>query len=134
VEDGIRAVGQAYARLGSPDPRKDSHGGVDFRIQRQIKGYKKDDAPPRRVKSVPIIIVIFITAQASGDTRSEEEMVIADMIAIAFFFLLRPGEYTGTVSDDMAFKLQDVSLYVQGRELDLFVDLEAEIKSSTSAS
>jgi hypothetical protein len=27
VEDGLRAVGQAHARLGGPDPRKDSHGG-----------------------------------------------------------------------------------------------------------
>jgi hypothetical protein len=39
VEDGLRAVGQAYARLGAPDPRKDSHGGIDFWIQRQIKAY-----------------------------------------------------------------------------------------------
>jgi hypothetical protein len=135
VEDGIRAVDQAYARLGYPDPRKDSHGGIDFWVQRQIKAYKRDDTPPKCVKPVPtIIIIIFITAQAFGDTRSEEEIVIADMIAIAFFFLLCPGEYTGTVSDDSIFKLQDVSLYIQGRKLDLFTASEAEIKSATSAS
>jgi hypothetical protein len=29
--------GQAHARLGSPDPRKDHHGKTDFCIQRQIK-------------------------------------------------------------------------------------------------
>jgi hypothetical protein len=110
------AVGQACARLGGVGPRKDSHGGIYFQIQRQIKAYKKGDAPPKHVKPVPIIIFIFITAQAFGDTRSEEEMAIADMIAIVFFFLLRPGEYTGTVSDDAASKLQDVSLCIQGRK------------------
>jgi hypothetical protein len=129
-----RTVGQAHARLGGPDPRKDSQGGIDFRIQRQIKAYKKDDAPPKQVKPVSILIVIFIAAQAFGDTRLDEEMDIADMITIAFFFLLRPGEYTGTLSDDAAFKLQDVVLYIQGCKLDLFAANDAEIKSATSVS
>jgi hypothetical protein len=57
VEDILRAVSQAHARLGAPDPRKDHHGGIDFRIQRQIKAYAK---PLRRVKLVPIIIIVYI--------------------------------------------------------------------------
>jgi hypothetical protein len=28
------------------DPQKDHHGGIGFRIQRQIKAYAKSDAPP----------------------------------------------------------------------------------------
>jgi hypothetical protein len=134
VEDSIRAVGQAFARLGAPDPRKDAHGNIDFRIQRQIKAYKKDDVPPRRVKSVPITIISFIVAQAFGATRSDEEMAVADMMVIAFFFLLRRGEYTGTISDDAAFCLHDVGLYIQGRKLDLLAASDAELKISTSAS
>jgi hypothetical protein len=86
------------------------------------------------VKPVPILIIIFIAAQAFGDTRSDEEMAIADMITIAFFFPLRPGEYTGTLSDDAVFKMQDVGLYIQGCKLDLFAVNDAEIKSATSVS
>jgi hypothetical protein len=86
------------------------------------------------VEPVPIIIIIFITAQAFGDTRLDDEMAIADMITIAFFFLMRPGEYTGTLWDDAAFKLQDVGLYVQGCKLDLFAANYADIKSITSVS
>jgi hypothetical protein len=67
---------------------------------------------------VPIIIIIFIISQAFGETRDTAEMAITDMIVIAFFFLLRPGEYTGTLLDDAAFKIEDVSLYIQGRKLD----------------
>jgi hypothetical protein len=43
----------------------------------------------------------------------EDEMAITGMIAITFFFLLRTGEYTGTLYDDATFKLQDVNLYIQ---------------------
>ena len=34
------------------------------------------------------------------------------MIIIAFFFLLRPGEYTGTKSDSSLFQLSDVTFSV----------------------
>ena len=34
------------------------------------------------------------------------------MIIIAFFFLLRPGEYTGTKSDSLPFRLSDVNFSV----------------------
>jgi hypothetical protein len=111
-----------------------SHGGIYFWIQRQIKAYKKNDAPPKRMKPVPIIVIIFVAAQAFGDTRLEEEIAIADMITIAFFFLLRPGEYTSTVSDDSAFKMQDIGLYIQGCKLDLCTAATAKFKSATSVS
>jgi hypothetical protein len=115
VEDALREIGQAHAQLGAPDPRKDSHGGIDFRIQRQISSYKKVDRPPHCVKPIPIIIILYSLAQAYDNHRSESDLAIADMIVIAFFFLLRPGEYTGTTSDDAPFRLEDVHLYMGGR-------------------
>jgi hypothetical protein len=61
-------------------------------------------------------------------------MAIADMIFVAFFSLLRPGDYTGTLFDDAAFKIEGVSLYVQGHKLDFAIASGAEIKASTSVS
>jgi hypothetical protein len=46
VEDSIRAVAQVYSLLGAPNPHKDTHAGIDFRVQRQIGAYKKLDSPP----------------------------------------------------------------------------------------
>jgi hypothetical protein len=132
VEDALRAMGQAHARLGALDPRKYGHGGIDFRIQRQLKAYKKDDAPSKRVKPIPILIIIYTLAQAYGDQRNDPELAIADMITIAFFFLLRPGEFTGTPSDDTPFRLQDVGLYIGPRNLDLTRASDAELDSATS--
>jgi hypothetical protein len=43
----------------------------------------------------------------------------ADMICLAFFFLLRPGEYTGTTSASQPFLLRDVQLFLGGNRLAL---------------
>jgi hypothetical protein len=134
VEDALRAVGQAHARLGGDDPRKDNFGGIDFRIQLQIKSYHKVDDPPRRVKPIPITIIIYILAQAFGVARNEEDLSIADMITIAFFFLLRPGEYTGTTSDDTPFRLEGLILYIRDRRLDVMTSSMAELDAATSVS
>jgi hypothetical protein len=69
-----------------------------------------------------------------GVVRETGNSDIADMIVIAFFFLLRPDECTGMYSDDAAFKIQDVSLYIQERCLDILsaTDRELEVATSTS--
>ena len=38
-------------------------------------------------------------------------------MCIAFFFCLRPGEYTGTTTDDQAFALNNVALFIRARRL-----------------
>jgi hypothetical protein len=134
VEDALHAVGQAYARLGAIDPRKDGHGGIDFRTQWQLKAYTKDDAPPKRVKPIPILIIIYILAQAYDNQHNEPELAIANMITIALLFLLCPGEFTGTSSDDAPFRLQDVGLYIGPRKLDVTRASDAELNSATSVS
>ena len=48
-------------------------------------------------------------AVASND---QELHAVADMIIIAFFFLLRQGEYIGTKSDSATFRLSDVTFSV----------------------
>jgi hypothetical protein len=97
--------------MGAADCRLDSHGKVDFRLKRQLAGYRRQDPPPNRVKPIPIKIIRHAvnTAYATNDPGNR---AIADMIIIAFFFLLRPGEYTGTVSDTSPFRLQDVQFGV----------------------
>jgi hypothetical protein len=134
VEDAIRAVGQAYAQLGGADPRRDTFWGIDFRIQRQIKSYHKVDDPPRRVKPIPITIIVYIMSSAFGRERNEEDLAIADMITITLFFLLRPGEYTGTTADDTPFRLEDVALYIRDRRLDVMTASFVEIDAATSVS
>jgi hypothetical protein len=134
VEDALRAVGQKFARMGAPDIRKDTSGSIDFRIQRQLRHYAKLDPPPARVKPVPITIVIYILQQAYGTNRHPDRCAIANTIVIAFFYLLRPGEYTGTTTDDAAFTLADIGLHVGNRRLDTFSAPAHDILAATAAS
>ena len=96
--------------MGAPDPRLDQSYNIDFRLQRMLKAYAKADPPPDRVKPVPTQVLrrIMMVASNHPDHLSQ---AIADMICIAFFFLLRPGEYSISSSDSVPFRLADVQLF-----------------------
>jgi hypothetical protein len=133
VEDALRAVGQTFASLGAKDIRKDSVGNIDFRIQRQLRSYRKEDPSPSRVKPIPIQVIHAVLHRAYGPHGSTASQAIADMIVIAFFYLLRPGEYTGTTSDNAPFRMQDVQLFIGQHRLDLVNAADADLLAATSA-
>ena len=133
AEDYIRTVAQTYLTLGSDDPRSDSDGKVDFRLRRMLKAYAKDDPAPNRVKPVPVPVLHHILSVAST-TADPLIIATADMICIAFFFLLRPGEYTVSPAESTPFELKDVQFFMGQRRLDINTALEAEILSATFAS
>jgi hypothetical protein len=81
-----------------------------------------------------MLVILYILEQAHVDNRTLADTAIADMICIAVFFLLRPGEYTGTTTDDTPFRLEDVVVYIRDRKLDIVFGSDAEIDSATSVS
>ena len=130
VEDYLRAVGQTNELLGLKDPRKAaSSNAIDFRIKRMLRSYAKKDPPPNRVKPIPVQVLHRIAAIA----QSADELTkgICDMILLAFFFLLRPGEYTDSQSDTTPFQLQDVQVFIGRRRLDLGTCTDADLSSAT---
>ena len=132
VEDALRSVGQTFAGLGKPDPRLTSTGNIDFRIQRMLSSYKKKDPPPNRVKPIPVQVLRRIMAVAHA-APTPANLAIADMCSIAFFYLLRPGEYTVSPSESTPFRLCDVQLRIGNRRLDLLLATDADIRSATFA-
>ena len=63
--------------------------------------------------AVPIAVIKRICEIARHlPPTSHHLKAIADMIIIAFFYLLRPGEYTDSASDTTPFTLADVQLFV----------------------
>ena len=76
-----------------------------------LAGYAKQDAPPSRVKPIPVPILRHVMAQAQL-AADPVNLACADMICLAFFFLLRPGEYTGTVTSTQPFQLRDVRFFL----------------------
>lgn len=103
--------------MGAPDPRINTFGKLDFRLQRQLASYAKADPPPSRVKPIPLPILQQATTMChlAGDAAA---LAIADMLILGFFFLLRPGEYACTSNlESTPFRLCDVRLFLGARRL-----------------
>ena len=111
VEGALRAVGQAFASVGAPDPRLTATGKTEFRLGRQLRGYSKADDPPHRVKPIPVQ-VIYHAANLARQHGTTESLAVMNMISMAFFFLCRPGEYTAPTGSNTPFRLCDVTFYV----------------------
>jgi hypothetical protein len=118
VEDAVRAVGQAFASLGAVDPRLNSHGALDLRLTSLLRSWARADAPPSRVRPVPVGLIHTAWALAAAD-RSLACTTTATCAAIAFYFLLRPGEYVGAPrAADALFRVRDVGLWQGTTRLD----------------
>ena len=120
--------------MGSDDPRLDQHGNTDYRLAQQLRGYTKLDPPPRRVKPVPIQLVLKIADWAySARPRLDDFCAIADMIIIGFFFLMRPGEHTMT-HENTPFRIEDVKMYDGPHLISLNTATPAELRRATAVS
>ena len=132
VEEALRAVGQALTALGLPDPRfAHFSNSLDFRLKRQLVGYKRLDLPPQRVKPIPLPVLRFAVDAASRRLSPLAE-ALSDLIVLAFFYLLRPGEYAHSASLEAApFRLQDVHLFCGARKLNIVTSSDAALQSAT---
>jgi hypothetical protein len=126
-------VGQAYARLGAPDPRLNTHGEVDARLTSLYRAWKRDDEPPTRVKPLPLSVVSQVYAAAHLEPTSLS-LAAADCLVLGFFFLMRPGEYLGVPPPGRSgplFRLRDVQLWIGSRALSTLTCPVADLLSAT---
>ena len=97
--------------------------------------WKKEDPPANRVKPIPIQVIRRIAAIAAAlPPDSHTLRAVADMIIIAFFFLLRPGEYTDTASDTTPFTFADAQLFLGPIRLNIATSTAAQLMAATAAS
>ena len=134
VEGYLRAVAQIYASVGAQDPRLDAVGKLDFRLKRQFAAYRKEDPPSWRVRPIPLQLLHHVYEHLhGGDAR---HAAVADLAYIAFFFLLRPGEYCdgGDESDSTPFRLRDVTFYIGNRRVSALTASAQQIRDATYVS
>ena len=105
---------------------------MDFRLTRMWAAYKRQDPPPKRVKPVPLRVLRHLICQAAA-AQSVSLSAITYMACLAFFFLLRPGEYTSSPSDTTPFTSFDVQLFVGHLRLDLLTSTDADLCRATFA-
>ena len=96
-----------------------------------IAAWKKEDPPPARVKPIPIQVIRRIAFIANNSDCAAMKAT-ADMIIIAFFFLLRPGEYTDSASDTQPFDLRSTQLFLGQHRLNYATATDADLLNAAS--
>jgi len=120
VDRAIRAVGQTFELACRPNPTK-VDGGREriFQLRRLMSSYRREDPAPKPQLAVPVSVVEHMQRLASAVGHSTRTSVVADLATIAFFFLLRVGEYTMPAANrrtrTVQFRVQDVKFYRNGR-------------------
>jgi hypothetical protein len=122
VEKALRHVAQTLQLAGYDDPRK-TYGAkeLDLPFRHLLKSYKDDDPAPQPQLAIPVT-TIQTAASRYEPHHSRHDRAVSDLICMAFFFLLRVGEYTmpspGTKTRTVQFRVQDVRLWQNGHLLD----------------
>ena len=118
--------------MGANDPGLNSAFQVGFCIQRTLRAWKLTNPAPLQVKPIPITVIRNIATSATPDFVTSTFQAASDMIIMAFFFLLRPGEYTDNDGDP--FRLENVQLFIGDTRLPLMTAPESELRLARFAS
>jgi hypothetical protein len=97
--------------MGSPDPRFNAFGKIDFRLHRQLPSYTKSKNPLKWVKPVPVQVLLH-AVDTGLQHRHPESQAIANMTTIGYFYLKGPGKYTFPTAKTKPFHLQDIQLMI----------------------
>ena len=112
VEQYLLSVGQIFASVGSNDPQHNQVGKLYFLLGRQLASYKKNDSTSTIVWPLDVIFIQALDTAAQSTTPIN--IAISDLTWVAFFFLLRPGEYCrgGTNTSQHSFRLKDFQFFI----------------------
>jgi hypothetical protein len=119
VETGLRHVAQQGILAGYPDPRR-SYGSkeLDLPFQRLLRTFRTEDPAPQPRLALPVATIRRLQQDYAGDP-SPRSQAVADLAVVAFYFLLRVGEYTmpkmGRRTRTVQFRRRDVKFRKDGR-------------------
>ena len=130
VRDEILAVAKVFTSVGLQDPRFTTLGHMDPRLTTLYASYSNADPAPTRVKPLPI--QVLHRAQAIVQPSPLGRATI-DMAWLAFFFLLRPGEYCAA-PDNHPLRFADVTLLIGATRLDLLTASPVDLRRATHVS
>ena len=131
VADALHAVAQTFTSVGRPDPRWAAGSNTtDTRLTRLLRSFAKLDAPPTRVKPLPLALLHLATniALQANDVAS---LAASDLMWLAFFFLLRPGEYSNAGPSSHPFRIADIQLWHNTSQLDPLTSDESLLLQAT---
>jgi hypothetical protein len=135
VQVSLRAITTRFELDGEQSPVVTPQGKYHKKISQLLEGYKQKDPSPKFQIAVPLTVPAFMhTFSRSG---TEKQKAVDDMALIAFYYLLRVGEYTlsrtGTTTLTQAFRLQDITLWDNTTIMDYSLPLATVLHRCTTA-
>jgi integrase len=114
VQVALCAIGKSFEMDGRPNPTYRCEGKYWLQLERLIEAYRRQDPPAQHKLAVPVSLVEHL--QDLRKTSSSEKVItVCDMSTIAFYYLLRVGEYTGHRKKDRRrtkqFRACDITFY-----------------------
>ena len=93
VRLAIRAIGKTCELVGLPNPTYREPNRYLLPLARQLEAFQRDDPVSQPQLAVPVTVPHHIY-DVYSTSKSAKLRAIGDLALIAFFFLLRVGEYT----------------------------------------
>ena len=93
VSVALRAIGATCELDGRPNPLYRAEGRYLRPLERQLEAFKREDPPPQHKLAVPVTVVEHL-AKVADVANTSRDCAISDLTCIAFYYLLRVGEYT----------------------------------------
>lgn len=94
VATALRHVSQTFVLASYGDPRREIYSPeLGLAFTRLYNSYRTEDPAPKPQLALPISVIEDVMKH-EGASASPKDQALADLVVLAFFFLLRVGEYT----------------------------------------
>jgi len=137
VSVALSAISKTIQLAGQPPLLGRAPGQAwPVRIHELLEGYHREDPPPRSQLALPVQVLEHIYHQSQA-TPTSLQATQSDLCIIAFFYLLRVGEYTYHNPKQRRrttqFRLKDIKLWSGNHLLDPSLPQEALLQQCTAA-
>ena len=127
VTQALAAISTTCQLVGKQSPVYESEGEYILPLRRLTEGFRRQDPPSIPQLAVPVELP-EMAAHLAYLTKNEHAHAVGDLITIAFYFLLRSGEYTKPrmvqrngemvhATRTKQFRVMDVGFWKDGRIL-----------------
>jgi hypothetical protein len=135
VQVSLRAITTRFELDGEQSPVVTPQGKYYKKISQLLEGYKRKDPSPKFQLAVPLTVPAFM--HMFSRTGTEKQQATGNMALIAFYYLLRVGEYTSSGTGNMtltqAFRLQIITLWDNTTMLEHSLPLATLLHRCTAA-
>jgi hypothetical protein len=135
VQVSLRGITTRFKLDREQSPVVTPQGKYHKEFSQLLEGYKRTDPSPTFQLAVPLTVPSFM--HTFSRTGTQKQQAVGDMALIAFYHLLRVGEYTssgtGNTTLTHAFRLQDITLWDNTTILDQSLPLATLLQGCTTA-